>query len=386
MGSECLRAGLLHRGRYGRPEALLHCRLVLLAVVWGLPLSCTGESAGGNTTHSAPSGRLQDLFELEARITLEERDSALITGVRDLAEGPEGRIALVDEQQSKFRVYSALGALLHQGGGFGSGPGELKRPTSIAWGPDEDLFVSDAGNARVSRYSLSFAFDTTWRVRRGYYIRELHEANDVLVTSTARGPGVPRDAHIYDFEGRLLNGFHEVAAQRDTMPYWLSAVGSRLAVSESYLVAGNSAQYPLALYDATTSLIDSVASPSPEWTPIPPTERGQFLPPNQLQRFEAWKRTFTSIDELEIVEDSVLVVVERDLEAEVLAYEVATYRAGIYDLSPPRRKLAAGVPLPGPVVAGGRFLWVLETSPPEGPWTLGKYRFGPREYLITREQ
>src|SRR5688572_7468735 len=51
---------------------------------------------------------------------------------------------------------------LFEWGGFGSGNGQFSSPYEIAIGPTGDVFVFDAGNGRIQRFTADGVYITSW--------------------------------------------------------------------------------------------------------------------------------------------------------------------------------------------------------------------------------
>lgn len=60
-----------------------------------------------------------------------------------------------------IRVYDALGMLVREWGGFGSGPGQLKSPQGVCVDGDA-VYVADTQNNRVQKFTREGAFLTQW--------------------------------------------------------------------------------------------------------------------------------------------------------------------------------------------------------------------------------
>jgi hypothetical protein len=103
----------------------------------------------------APSWRGGERFELRERFrigSLAGDGPDLFGEIRDIELGPDGELYVLDAQVSEVRVFGGDGAHLRTFGRPGEGPGELSRPAGMAVGPDETLWVLNAGNARYSGF------------------------------------------------------------------------------------------------------------------------------------------------------------------------------------------------------------------------------------------
>jgi hypothetical protein len=130
--------------------------------------------------------------ELDLRIGSLDGDGPDVFGhVAALEVDPLGRVYVLDAQAAEVRVFSADGGPVRVLGRRGGGPGELRGPVGLAWGPEGHLWVIDPGNGRYSIH------DTT-----GAFVRAVPRATPGVIMPWPGGI----DAH-----GRLL----DVALARD---------------------------------------------------------------------------------------------------------------------------------------------------------------------------
>ena len=74
--------------------------------------------------------------------------------IADLAVSPDGqRLYVLDSQSSEIRVFDMQGRHIRTFAREGAGPGELRSPSSLFFGPDRRLWVIDQGNARYSFFT-----------------------------------------------------------------------------------------------------------------------------------------------------------------------------------------------------------------------------------------
>lgn len=329
---------------------------------------------------AAPTAEFEAAFERAGRTTLEEPDSAVVSVIRRIAVRDDGVTAVPDPRQDHVRLYDPDGTLVADMGGPGAGPGELDFPLDVAFDDRGRLYVAEGGHPRVSRFGPGFAFDTVFRVDSAYRASEIASVGEKWLVYANR-PGVgARSLRIRGPDGEVEKVFHPRREEYETVPYWSAAADRIMAVSESHVVAGGNLVYPFVRYDAGGAFGDSVGVPPPTWDQAPRPEPGTFVGGDQRKQFEEWRRTFTTVDNLAVYRDSLLVVSHEELDPEILAYEEATYRADVYRIES-GRKLLEDVPLPGPLLEGGRHVHLLLSSPPEG-WTVGHFRvaeggFGP---------
>ena len=68
------------------------------------------------------------------------------------------RVYVLEASAMEVRVFDPSGRHVGSFGRRGSGPGEFKQPIALTWGPADQLWVVDPGNARYSVFDTSGAF------------------------------------------------------------------------------------------------------------------------------------------------------------------------------------------------------------------------------------
>lgn len=351
---------------------------VSAALLGAAALTSCGDSPTGSRqqAHPAVSAGFETAFAEVSRIRLAGSPDHPMGEITGLAIGPRGRLAVADRQSARAFVFDGRGALEAVLGGAGDGRGQFRGPNDVGFDAAGRLYVADAGRPRVTRYSAELALDTVFRLDGAHYAMRLTGVGE-NVLAYVNAPGVTaRRLRLLRPGGRQIRAFHPSRPAYVNTPYWAAATERVLAASDDRVVAGGNLLYPLALYSADGTLVDSIGRPPESWKQAPRLERGAFRPPNQREKFARWRRTFTTIQNVAIVDDRYLVVSHQDLDPEVLAYELAEHLADVYDLSA-RRKIWTDVELPGPVLAGGERLTVLLRTPPGG-WELGTYEVSGR--------
>ncbi len=119
---------------------------------------------------------------------------------------PQGVLFVADSGNNRFQAFNHQGLFQFSGGEKGSGPGQLKTPTAIAWDKDR-VYVSDSGNKKVATFNTSGRFlremgtigpETLQDPRQVAVDRE----GNLFVLDAARGRVVA-----YDPQGVYLGGF-----------------------------------------------------------------------------------------------------------------------------------------------------------------------------------
>jgi DNA-binding beta-propeller fold protein YncE len=145
------------RGGTGNPDTCQQCLNTPIGVTWDtannvLLVASTGQNrirafdTNGNTVWTSPPG------------------TALgIDAPRDVQRDPAGRLWITDYRNHQMKAYSVDAAGVFASntptltlGGNGSGLGQLNFPYNAVWSADGNtMYVSDTGNGRVARWSLT---------------------------------------------------------------------------------------------------------------------------------------------------------------------------------------------------------------------------------------
>ena len=136
----------------------------------------------------------------------------------------DGRLSIVDAEESVVSVFDERGRLIAQVGGRGQGPGQLDLPTA-AWPDAGGVVVSDGRNRRIVRFDARGRESGVLRLPFFPEAFLLLAGGRVLV---ARNPGVRDDPsailNCFDRKGRPLWGALPPAASRDRVANALSNV------------------------------------------------------------------------------------------------------------------------------------------------------------------
>jgi len=156
--------------------------LMITGVLAALASGCSGRSAGGGWVHETSTtgaittvrtmsgsvwGGPGELVEEVSIGVTEGADAYLFGSVRGLWSTAD-LILVVDLQAPAVRVYDSEGMHLYDIGGEGSGPGEFRRPRSVAVNPvDGMVYVRDGNQGRLNRYTISGEYIDAWPILSG---------------------------------------------------------------------------------------------------------------------------------------------------------------------------------------------------------------------------
>lgn len=300
-------------------------------------------------------------------VRLEEPDGRELGSLTELAAGPGGRFAAVDRPNGRVHVFGPAGELRRV---LGSG-GSLPEPMDATFVPDGRLVVATLRAPHLHVFAVDGHRVRSFDLAGVPMALKAEAAGDgrVAVYNHRSDPAAPR-VGVYDLDGNLLARFHPSPPDYYETPYWAAATERLLAADGDEIVAGGNLLYPFVRHARTGGISDSVGSPPGSWTAASRPERGAFRGPDAREEFEKWRRSFTTVAALTFYRDSLLAVAHEELDPDVLSYEKASYRMDLYGDGVPVLRDRS---LPGRLLQGGEYLWVLGSAPPDG-WTLIGYR------------
>lgn len=77
---------------------------------------------------------------------------------RAVAVDASGNVYVTEASENRVVKYSPDGTFVRMWGSLGSGEGRFNNPAGLAVGPSGDVYVADAGNARIQKFSADGAF------------------------------------------------------------------------------------------------------------------------------------------------------------------------------------------------------------------------------------
>lgn len=129
-----------------------------------------------------------------------------VSNPQGLACSTQGVLFIADTGNNRFQAFNHQGLFQLSGGEKGSGPGQLKTPTAIAWDKDR-VYVADTGNRKVASYGMAGRFLRETGVIGPETLVEpkqiaVDREGNLFVLDAARGRLLA-----YDAQGVYLGGF-----------------------------------------------------------------------------------------------------------------------------------------------------------------------------------
>ena len=117
-----------------------------------------GGSVWGDTLDLVPEMTI-GVFEGDEQYMFGDIGAFVVSATED--------VYILDDQAPILRQYAGDGTHIRDIGRDGGGPGEYKRPGSLALLPDGRLLLRDPGNARINVYAPDGEILTSWRLPSG---------------------------------------------------------------------------------------------------------------------------------------------------------------------------------------------------------------------------
>lgn len=329
-------------------------------------------SACGSGSPDAPlRGEFEDLFIESRRWVLQEPDSAPLSRLEVFVVDESGRAIVPDKLAATVKRYGPDGELEASYGRFGEGPGEFEAPRDVVIGPSQGVYVADS-NERLTRLTSSLAFDRVFRLEVPNFIGGVDRVGDTLIVHKVLSRAAGHDFAFYDFRGSFLGSFSDRHPLVQEVPYWTGPWITYLAVAEDGLYVANNLVYPIYRYSREGVLLDSVGTPPKSWIQARKPDLGEFMGPSAGPRYQEWRRSFTQVAGLEVIDGPWLVVIHTKYRDDITEYlDPAYFRADLYDGK--GLKWYEDVELPGRVVGSADGLLIVIEEPPE-PWVVAEYR------------
>lgn len=341
--------------------------------------------SGCTSGSDAPSDRLPGAELTPVRtLALEGNGNPLLLAVDDLAVDLAGNLFVLDGKTGQIHKYGPNGDYLASVSGPDGEAAGFRQPSgtgagSIAFGQDQHLYVAgvvsetvafDPANpaAAVARVSPDLTVDTLFTVEGPYFLVQLQAWEDKLVAVLMRPRGPGNEVAVYDYGGGAVASFHPRDERMDGVPYWSGWFMTHVAPAGDELVVANSL-YPIHRYDADGASTGTFGGPSASFRLPSRPERFAFAGPEGRAQHDEWLKSFTTIDGVHVLDDSLVVIVLKDLNDEETALPEPRYRADVFNLGS-GRLVARDVSLDGRVVESDTLLYVATRNAEDG-WQLG---------------
>lgn len=128
----------------------------------------TADTVFARVRGTVPEASVRTLVE-EMRIAPGVEDTTLFTEVSEFDVDRAGRLWVFDRPSSSILLFDSAGKLLRRIGRQGAGPGEFKGINGMTVLGDTGLAIWDAQNARISFFTATGEFRTSWVVSSGFY-------------------------------------------------------------------------------------------------------------------------------------------------------------------------------------------------------------------------
>lgn len=330
-------------------------------------------------------------------IDLEADGGPVVMGVDYLAVDSTGHLFVLDGRLGNLHKYDASGryrASLSDAEGRSL---FLRQPSGawpggIAIGRDDNIYLTGAPHdmfpnqfpdtSVVAKISPDFLVRDVFRVERieslkGPYV---WEDNLVIVLNRPRDSverllgysethvNVNEELLIMTYAGTEKMYFRPVDERKHDVPYWGGWLSTFLAPTGKHLLAVN-ALYPIHQYDSEGLLTDTFGSASPSFRQPSRPAPGSFLTADA--RYYEWRNSFTTIDGIHVLADSLVVVVLVDQNGDMHAAIERCYRADVFNLNS-GEVVARDVALEGKVLHADTLLYVAWRPTAEG-WHIGLF-------------
>ncbi len=234
-------------------------------------------------------------------------------------------------------------------------------------GPDGALNVADWGNGRISRFVNGSAFERTIPMP-GSPTWVAPVAGGFIVSMRGR---LDRLAMV-DTSGRIVREFASWPKEVQDVPYWGSITAAEVAVGAGRVFVASSLIYAVSVYSESGDSLGTFGTPPKSWAAASRPARGAFVGPSGMARAAEWLKTFTVISSLAVYRDSLLVVAHARPGPDVVNFN-AQVPNGVDVYGVDGAGIAWDASLKGRVLAGGQYLYVLASEPPDG-WAIAAYR------------
>lgn len=330
---------------------------------------CASCKAQDSTTAMRVS--FDDAFREVSRFELEELPDDVIGEVGEFIETSDGSVVIADALQPRLRLYTPDGLLAADFGAFGAGPFEFRGIGGLAQDGEGRLIVTDPRLGRITILGEDLSPDTAVILRpapRGPVVG----MGSGLLFLTSDGSRAST-LSFFPF-GTWSRQWQVPAPSPGSMmeyPYWGSISRVPFTAFQGGFVVAYSLTYPIYVYDAAGTLVDSLSQGPPSFRRAEVVEAGTFAGPGASERLEDWLAGFDVIADLSVVADTLLIVTHGHLDRTATSrFSQIHDRLDVYDLKGKRKLFEdLGLPPGGRTLGGGTHLFLLVDQPP-APWSV----------------
>ena len=317
---------------------------------------------------SAPE--FHDFFDTSDSFELEEMKEDPIGDIESLLETRRGDLVIGDAILPRVRRYGPQGQLLASFGSSGEGPGEFRGVGGLVELSDGRLAVFDPGLARATLLTDSLGFLSILHLQPRPLGAAIRMGDSILLVTSpgSRSSALTLMTQSWQALWSVTPPLESVLREH---AYWGSMARTEMAASSTALALATSFLYPIHLFDRSGTLVDSLTAPPPSFRPVPDVSPGTFSGPGSGKKIAEWLARFDVISRLEVLNDTLLVVVHGQLTwTSTGRTDREDRHLDLYHL-PSRQKVVEDIRLPAgsTVLGAGEALYLLVKEPPS-PWTV----------------
>lgn len=295
-----------------------------------------------------------------------------MVGISSLTSLPDGRFVIPDRTANRIRVFGRNGSRVGAFGHFGEGPGELKGPLSVSVDSYGRFFVVQTGSPRLTVFSSNREKVQTYGIPgdAGFYVKNLSSGR-LLVGTWNLG----KMFALLTSDGKVVRRFNEVSPLVRTVPYWISLAKQNVAVFSDRIVCNISLFPTMTVYSLSGDSIGALGVAPDSWSTASHPHAGEFSGVVGWKRAEEWFKSFTVVQNIFALQDSLLVVQYAQFAPSDAAHLTNVRYTTVDVYTKYGRKIVADVPFSKRILGARNRLFVLESKPgdPPGGWRIGVY-------------
>jgi hypothetical protein len=243
----------------------------------------------------------EDIFGMGKVISLQTSPEEYILFADQVKVSADKRIHIVDRKNNRIHVFDYSGKWIRSFGQRGQGPGELRSPSSLAFGNDGLLYVGDAGNQRIAVWDTSGNFVKTILLKHGVSDLFMLGSDSILVFTMGA-----HLVYLCDHNGNVLSSFGEWRdLVEDFMNKYRAPIkgGSFSVDSKHNIYFAYVGAYRIRKYSISGELVTEFGREADFFKPPgkPPTE----MSPHALQE---WNFSWTPVSKILAVQEGIIIV------------------------------------------------------------------------------